>query len=227
MAETISIFYIGEQRCRQTTQQNHNDLIARIQKLYTVEVHDFSRHNTQSTCPFEHRSGTVQVWEFVESCKKINNDVVVKLRTDLWFTKSAKQVFLDELANVLNGTTDVAFIGLDFGHQHNKSYVKADSIKKKVTDFAVIARQSKINSAHQTLELLEQSNDKSGNKTYKLILSPDTRAVSISCQLYLVRKEYKDPSNWEIYKDWTLQYSHKAVEQYQWVLDNQNVINEF
>lgn len=227
MTTIVSIFYIGERRNKQTTQENHDDLIARIQKLYTVEVHDFSRHNTPSTCPFELRSGIVQVWEFVESCKKINNDVVVKLRTDLWFTESAKQVFLDELANVLNGTNDVAFIGLDFGHQHNKSYVKADSIKKKVTDFAVIARQSKINATHQTLELLELTKDKSGNKTYKLILSPDTRAVSISCQLYLVRQEYSNPTNWEIYKDWTLQYSHKAAEQYKWVLDNKTIINQF
>jgi hypothetical protein len=69
------------------------------------------------------------------------------------------------------------------------------------------------------------SKQKSGNVMFKYILGEGARAVKVSCQMYLIRKEYDTPSNWQIYSDWTSQY-HKSVDSQRWVAENKKFIGK-
>ena len=69
------------------------------------------------------------------------------------------------------------------------------------------------------------SKQKSGNVMFKYILGEGARAVKVSCQMYLIRHEYAEPNNWQIYSDWTSQY-HKSVESQKWVAENRKFIGK-
>ena len=74
--------------------------------------------------------------------------------------------------------------------------------------------------------MLNHSKGKSGNKTFNLIVIESANATKVSCQMYLVRKEYDKYDNWDIYWDWCSQYI-KSPDAQKWVLENVNTIRGF
>ena len=61
---------------------------------------------------------------------------------------------------------------------------------------------------------------------YKYIIDNLSKAVGISCQIYLIRKEYETPNNWQIYSEWVQQY-FRLTEALAWVTNNKEIIEEF
>ena len=220
----IAIVYIGERRFHSTSQANHGELFDLIQSKHKIKIYDFTRSGPSTDGPFS-SSGGIQVWDFLQAVKSVNEDIVIKLRTDLWFTRNSMSTVLSELNEIVNGNTDVAFMGVDFTNHYDKLHERNDATNKKVTDFAIIARRSSLDAEESIVTRLNGPKHKSGNVMFKYILAPDARAVSVSCQMYLLRKDYDAPSNWQIYSDWTSEY-YKSEAAQQWVANNKKFIGK-
>ena len=220
----IAVVYIGQRKFDKTSTANHQALIELLRTQHNVNVYDFTRPGPSTTGPFQ-SSGGVQVWDFLQAVKQVKEDIVIKLRTDLWFTHNSNSVVLSELNEIVNGNTDVAFMGVDFTNHYDKLHERNDATNKKVTDFAIIARRSSLDAEESIVTRLNGPKHKSGNVMFKYILAPDARAVSVSCQMYLLRKDYDAPSNWQIYSDWTSEY-YKSEAAQQWVANNKKFIGK-
>lgn len=220
----IAVVYIGQRKFDKTSTANHQALIELIKTQHTVNVYDFTRPGPSTSGPFQ-SSGGVQVWDFLQAVKQVKEDIVIKLRTDLWFTRNAMSVVLSELGEVVNKNNDVAFMGVDFTNHYDKLHDRTDATNKKVTDFAIIARITSLDTEQSIVTRLNGPKHKSGNVMFKYILAPEARAVSVSCQMYLLRKDYDTPSNWQIYSDWTSEY-YKSETAQQWVANNKKFIGK-
>jgi len=236
----IGIAYIGERRFHQTSQANHTELFNLLRTKYELAIYDFAKgerlnmgefadrfrsNSSDTTCPYD-SSGAIQVWDFVQANNQVTEDIIIKIRTDIWFTKNSMQVVLKEIDEIATGNTDVSFIGLDFLNCCDKLYERAEAVEKKVPDFLIIARKSMLASTETVLAKVNApSKQKSGNVLFKYILGEGAQAVKVSCQMYLIRKEYDTPSNWQIYSDWTSQY-HKSVDSQRWVAENKKFIGK-
>ena len=220
----IAVVYIGQRKFDKTSTANHQALIELLRTQHTVNVYDFTRPGPSTSGPFQ-SSGGVQVWDFLQAVKSVDEDIVIKLRTDTWFTNNSMPVILNELDEIVNNNNDVAFIGVDFTNHYDKLHERNDATNKKVTDFAVIARRSSLDAEESIVTRLNGPKHKSGNVMFKYILAPDARAVSVSCQMYLLRKDYDAPSNWQIYSDWTSEY-YKSEAAQQWVANNKKFIGK-
>ena len=220
----IAVVYIGQRKFDKTSTTNHQALIELLRTQHTVNVYDFTRQGPSTSGPFQ-SSGGVQVWDFLQAVKSVDEDIVIKLRTDLWFTRNSMSVVLSELNEVVNGNNDVAFMGVDFTNHYDKLHDRIDATNKKVTDFAIIARRSSLDTEESIVTRLNGPKHKSGNVMFKYILAPQARAVNVSGQMYLLRKDYDTPDNWQIYSDWTSEY-YKSEAAQQWVANNKKFIGK-
>lgn len=220
----IAVVYIGQRKFDKTSTANHQALIELLKTQHTINVYDFTRPGPSTEGPFT-SSGGIQVWDFLQAVKSVNEDIIIKLRTDLWFTTNSMTVVLSELNEVVNGNNDVAFMGVDFTNHFDKLHERNDATNKKVTDFTIIARRSSLDTEESIVTRLNGPKHKSGNVMFKYILAPDARAVSVSCQMYLIRKDYDTPDNWQIYSDWTSEY-YKSETAQQWVANNRKFIGK-
>lgn len=238
----IAVVYIGERKFKETSLNNHAELFNLIESKYNLKIYDFTKGHREQfgmledrfrskssdiVCPYT-TSGGIQVWDFLQACNQTTEEFIIKLRTDMWFTKTSIQIVLKELENIIISQNDIAFMGLDFTNGYDKIYAETLVNKNvKVPDFLIVARRSKLAPASVILERLNTPlKVKSGNIMYKYIIDNLSRAVAISCQIYLIRKEYKDPNNWQIYSEWVQQY-FRLTEALAWVTNNKEIIEDF
>lgn len=223
----IAIVQTGLSRFTQVTKTNHLELYQMIKDRYGSTVYDFYRKQDNPLCPFG-LSGKVQVFDFVTGRDQVSEDIMLKIRSDVYFTRSSMQVVCQELDKIIGGYNDISYMGLDFLNDYDKEYSSVNARHaKKVTDFVIAARCSSVEKTDRVIEILSNSvKDKSGNKTFYNILTPEARATKVSCQMYLIRKEYTHLNNWQVYWDWSSQYNKSPVAQ-EWVKNNREQINAF
>ena len=223
----IALVYIGHARHQQTSKNNHKKLLEVLQSKYTVTVYNFIKTEPNPKCPFD-TSGGAQVWEFLTACDRVAEDIVIKIRTDVWFTKSAMETTLFELAEIAEDRNDIAFLGLDFTTHYDKVSVRHDArAGKKVTDFVIVAKKSQLEPLDSVVSKLSAAKDKSGNKMFRTVISATARAVNTSCQMYLLRYDYKEPNNWQIYSEWAVEMQAKSAPAWNWVTQNKELIQDF
>jgi hypothetical protein len=223
----IALVYIGHARHQQTSKNNHKKLLELLQSKYTVTVYNFLKTETNPLCPFD-TSGGAQVWDFLTSCERVTEEIVIKIRTDVWFTKSAMETTLSELEEIAEGRNDIAFLGLAFTTHYDQIMVRSSArVGKKVTDFVIIARKSELEPLDSVVAKLTAAKDKSGNKMFRAVMSATARAVNTSCQMYLLRHDYKEPNNWQIYSEWAVELKLKSAPAWEWVTQHQELIQDF
>jgi hypothetical protein len=223
----IALVYIGHARHQQTSKNNHKKLLELLQSKYTVTVYNFLKTEANPLCPFD-TSGGVQVWDFLTACERVPEDIVIKIRTDVWFTKSAMENTLVELAEIAEGRNDIAFLGLDFTTYYDQLMVRNNArVGKKVTDFVIIARKSELEPLDSVVAKLTAAKDKSGNKMFRAIMNTTARAVNTSCQMYLLRYDYKEPNNWQIYSEWAVELKPKSAPAWEWITQHKELIQDF
>jgi hypothetical protein len=223
----IAIVYIGQRRFQETTKQNHKKFLTELSKEFKIKIYDFIKDAPDPACPYD-RSGTVQVWDFVHAIEKVQEEIVIKLRTDVWFTDSSIKIIMQELRKIHNNSLDLAYIGINLRHHYDKEYYIENALNsKKVMDFIIIANKVKLRSSTDILERLTNSDkEASGNKFFRLLITSNMAAISVSCQLYLVRKEYANPENWQILNDWAAEY-RKTDSGLDWMENSRDIINKF
>ena len=223
----IALVYIGHARHQQTSKNNHKKLLEVLESKYQVTVYNFIKTEANPLCPFD-SSGGVQVWDFLTACDRVAEEIVIKIRTDVWFTKSAMETMLVELTEIVEGRNDIAFLGLAFTTHYDKVLVRNDArVGKKVTDFVIVARKSELEPLDSVVSKLSTAKGESGNKMFRIVISATARAVNTSCQMYLLRYDYKEPNNWQIYSEWAVEMQAKSAPAWEWVKNNQQLIGTF
>jgi hypothetical protein len=225
----IGIIQIGLKRFYATAKPNHKKLYDTLNKRYGITVYDFYRDTVDPKCPF-YQSGKVQVYDFLKAKNHVKEEVFIKVRSDAYFTRTSIDIICKEIDNVIAGESDIVFMGIDFMNDYAEIHKREDARTvhgHKVTDFVVVARKDKVADTDEIIDLLSHSvKDKSGNKTYNLILTHDAIAKKVSTQIYILRKEYSECDNWQIYWDWCSQYRKSPVAQ-DWVKNNADTIRSF
>ena len=216
----LAIFYTGDVRHNQEIAAiNHKNLIARLTEICEVSVYRFTRDDPlRGHCPYDEvdqgdtryrrgQGGAIQVWDFMRGVERTSEDIVIRLRTDLWFTKSSIDVLCDELKEIIAGNTDIAYFGSDWVNESagelNKKlpfYVDHDAV---IQDFVIMARRDKLKTFDDVMSHMNQvvpNKRRSGNKTFRYIIPIDPgvpgfreqRAVvyRILCQIWLIRRDY-------------------------------------
>ena len=115
------------------------------------------------------------------------------------------------MSDIVDGNNDLSYIGMELVTDFDKPYnrIPAQGIPK-VQDFVICANRHGINPTDQ--QLWEGTNIKklkSGNRTYRTLMRPDTRAVTVRTQMPLLRKHYENPNDWQITYDFVSEY-HKV-----------------
>ena len=225
----IGIIQIGLKRLYDTAKLNHKKLYDTLNKRYGITVYDFYRDAADPKCPFD-QSGKVQVYDFLKAKNHVKEEVFIKVRSDAYFTRTSIDIICKEIDNVISGESDIVFMGIDFMNDYAEIHKREDARTvhgHKVTDFVVVARKDKVADTDEIIDLLSHSvKDKSGNKTYNLILTESAIAKKVSTQIYILRKEYSEYDNWQIYWDWCSQYRKSPVAQ-DWVKNNADTIRSF
>lgn len=221
---TIGAFYIGQQRFADIGKPNHQALFDALRQLLPLNIYDFSKlPNTVTECPFK-ESGGVQVWDFIEATNKIQDQYIIKLRTDLWFTPSSINCIVDGMQRIIQGTVDAEFYGSNWaeflGHENSRFPIQD---RPWVQDFVVSARRSVLRTPQQVLKDLyncKPSTRLCGTKVYRSITNSDVTANNVMCQIYLIRKHYDQVDPWQVGLDYILSYEkqHKMPNAVPWYL---------
>lgn len=198
----VAILYIGHPRFKDLSMLNHKKLTDAISIEFKVTIYDFTQPILdRSECSFI-SSGGIQLWDFYTSVDKIKEDVVIKIRTDLFFTDSSMIHIISELKKIVDNQIDVSFLGLGLLSEHFDSelykqeyYSYPYSKTGKVLDWIVIVNKKFISTKEAVFEELttgKSSRNSSGNYTWKLIVKPPVRSNIVSCHTALIRKLYKN-----------------------------------
>ena len=231
----IAVFYTGDVRHNQDiAAANHKLLIDRLRELGEVNVYRFTRDDPdRGQCPYDppprqadpdniYRrgfGGAVQVWDFMRGVERTTEDIVIRLRTDLWFTESSVKVICDEIQLLLNNETDVAYFGSDWlneavGMINLKLPVNIHS-DHHVQDFVIAARRDGLkdfNTVITDIGLLNPNKRRSGNKLFRYILKMDgldqvSQAHRILCRIWLIRQNYEQyPEDNIVVRDYIQSY---------------------
>ena len=223
----IAIIQIGLDDNFKIAKHNHELLYKVLSEKYNINIYNFYRQRAIPDCPF-FSTGLIQVYDFFTSLQKTSEDIVIKMRSDIFLTKSAINVLCEEIDAVIKNEIDISYIGMYFSSEYNKICFKANAnLYSKVADKIVIARKSKLNT--NWFDVLSKLPDSvSGNLAYLTIKKEDAVARMVSCQIYVVEKDLNiDADNWTIYKEWCQGFARKSAEAVNWVINNKDIINKF
>lgn len=212
-------------RFSSVTSENHNKMLDSLSREFEINVYNFLRNEPINGCPYT-VGGNIQVYDFVKHClTATQEDIVIKVRSDIWFTDSSIDVLKQQLNDVINGIIDVSFLGLDLRNCVQYKFSLMPTLKL-VTDFMIIVYKSKIKTPNEIYDTLKNHAHRSGNKAYKWILKESTNYRAISCQMYLVRKNYSIPDKLTILQDWSSEYKN-ITNSIDWISKNKNLIQDY
>jgi len=234
----LAIFYTGDKRHNlDITRKNHQLLFDKLAEICNINVYWFTKDDpVRGLCPYEEgdihndhvyrrgQGGGIQLWDFVQSCKRTSEPYVLRMRTDTWFTDSSITIICQELREIIEGRSDIVYFGSDWIHENaGKIYEKLvviDGVAPGVQDFAILANRSKLKEGNIIIDYIDKLNAKkrrSGNNLFKLLIPmhqlPDgsyvqeVQAYRILCQIWLVRQTYNEyPDNEIVCRDYIQSY---------------------
>jgi hypothetical protein len=209
----LDVFYIGQDRFTQQTQDNHAEVLRQIQQRFgVVTVHRFLQPDfDRSDSPIDvhgGNSGGIQVWDFMKACQILTAPVVMKWRTDNWFATSSIEPMLRSIERVMSTQVDVAFLGinaksgLDVWDQTHPS-----THHKKVPDFVIIAQRQTLQDINLVRTILSQAREvKNGNRVFKIIARDFTRCETTWCRIFLLREHRDIVTDYVVARDFVSGY---------------------
>jgi len=234
---SLAIFYNGDKRHNlNITLENHNKLFNKLNELTPIKTYWFTKDDPErGFCPYEEgnihddkvyrrgQGGGIQIWDFLRSCERTTEPFVMRMRTDTWFTDTSIEIILDELREILNNRTDIAYFGSDWIHENagkiNQKIQVINGTAPGVQDFVILARRNKLKPSNEIIDyinFLPAKKRRSGNNLFKLLIPmhqedglwvQEVNAYRILCQIWLVRKTYQNyPSDMEVCKDYIQSY---------------------
>jgi hypothetical protein len=230
----IALIYNGDVRFNQDiAKQNHQRFIDRLKEFGEVATYNFTKNDpNRPVCPYDEggldtadqgtyrraAGGAVQVWDFIQSVERTVEPIIIRMRTDSWFTDDSIEIIIKEMQDIVDKKAGVYFFGSDLindnaGRKYKKTYlshVENNVIPNTVQDFIIIGRRECIVSLtdiNGRLSVLGGNKLRSGNKLFRWIVAREKIAATIVCNIFLIRK-YFDlyPTDLEVYWEYVNSY---------------------
>ena len=230
MKQKIAIVYIGLPRFKEFGSDNHRHLLNKLNERWDVVEYDFLQPKLDRVdCPFppnDTGAARIQVWDFYKALDSVNEKIVIKLRSDIWFSQSSIDVVIAEINLVINRKQDISYMGCDSSFNFSEKYVKMPTKKGKVLDLVIIVNRDKIRKKELVLQDLQQgklAHLKSGNSTFKVLTTPQTISTKVFCQIYIIRKETDTLNDWTMGWNFLEYYlADTVIEAKQWWTNNKD-----
>jgi len=236
MKPKIALFYIGQKRYVEMGEKNHKKLISELEKIALVTIYNFTRDLDQPSASPWPQGGAIQVFEFLESIEKIEEDIVIKLRTDLWFTNSAIFALVEEVRLVCENKQDATFMTCNLrdylGHTYTKDPIDLHPIPG---DFVVLVNKKILRNKeeiYKSIDNLSPKKREGGNKPFGAIIKDRQQTYNVHSQIYLIRKHLDDPFDpWQVGYDYisteVSKFGHKMPDAMPWYLTTKAMVNEY
>lgn len=225
----VSIVYTGQPRFQDVTKDNHREMIAGIESIADTEIYMMTTDQVDQTAnPWHDLSGASQVWQFVNACNHTQEPIIIKFRTDLWFTPIAQSVVIHELNEIIHNRQDAAFLGSNWaeflGHEHTRLRLQALGF---VQDFVIMVKRCCLRDPKEILQnlgLVLPGKLKCGTKVFDQILIDQARAYNIMCQIWVCRQEYINPDHFTVGLDYVSSYKKqwKMPQAIPWIISQQH-----
>jgi len=187
----IGFVYTGEKRFENIGRENH--------KLLYNTLSEFTSFNIYDQCKTDRKddefqlSAPNQIWDFYKALPAVKERIVVKMRTDIWLTKSSIPHIVNEILATQQGKRTFTLIGSELKTHYNNEYdtydLPSDKSKVKTADFITIADKESLRPKDEIYELLKTEKSKSGNRLWQRIRKgPGKYSFG---QIYLIRANYK------------------------------------
>lgn len=201
----VAIFYIGEPRYQKETKDNHEMFFKKLKENNIIfNLYDFTSVKRTHNNPA--KSQVYNFFNALDRTKKDKNEqIVVKLRTDVYFPEKIMGNIIESLKSVLKGDINVCYLGRLWDKTTLKfevkslHYYKNHKLEKKtkITDWVVICNRKYIIKKRLFDKIMKdftkntKKEPKNGNLVWSLILKSYEKAIWINCLMYLVRYKFK------------------------------------
>lgn len=167
----ISMIYTGDIHGNHMWMaRNHLPLIMELQKICEVETLNFTNDSDQPL-------------DFMQAIDRSNGDIVIKMRTDMWFEESAVNAVVESVNKIIEGDIDTVYLSGDWlnGYRGQRFEVKEmTQATEQRSDLCVVTKRSQ---------------------------SLSDSAKMVFCRIWMIRKFYEDwPEDWQVCRDYIQSY---------------------
>ena len=145
---SLGFVYTGEKRFEKIGRENHKLLYNELSEFTSFKIYDECKKDRKSDEFI--LSAPNQIWDFYKALPAVKERIVVKMRTDIWFSKSSIPHVINEILGTLQGKRAFTLIGSELKTHYNNEYDtydlpefkighKSDKAKVKTADFITIA----------------------------------------------------------------------------------------
>tara|TARA_B100001093_G_scaffold263839_1_gene252266 strand:+ start:1007 stop:1687 length:681 start_codon:yes stop_codon:yes gene_type:complete len=188
---SLGFVYTGERRFESIGRENHKLLYNTLSEFTPFSIYDQCKADRKND-EFK-LSAPNQIWDFYKALPAVKERIVVKMRTDIWLTKSSIPHIVNEILATQQGKRTFTLIGSELKTHYNNEYdtydLPSDKSKVKTADFITIADKESLRPKDEIYELLKTEKSKSGNRLWQRIRKgPGKYSFG---QIYLIRANYK------------------------------------
>jgi len=188
---SLGFVYTGEKRFEKIGRENHKLLYNTLSEFTPFSIYDQCKADRKND-EFK-LSAPNQIWDFYKALPAVKERIVVKMRTDIWLTKSSIPHIVNEILATQQGKRTFTLIGSELKTHYNNEYdtydLPSDKSKVKTADFITIADKESLRPKDEIYELLKTEKSKSGNRLWQRIRKgPGKYSFG---QIYLIRANYK------------------------------------
>ena len=190
----IGFVYTGERRFENIGKENHKFLYNTLSEFTTFNIYDEckdDRSNDEFTL-----SAPNQIWDFYKALPKVKEQIVIRMRTDIWFSKSSIPHVVNEILATQQGKRNFTLVGAELDRHYNNEYatydlpeVKKQKAKTKTADFMTIVNRKVLKPKEDIYKWLKTEQSKSGNRLWQKIRYGGGK-YSFG-QIYLIRDQFR------------------------------------
>ena len=190
----IGFVYTGERRFENIGRENHKQLFNSLSEFTAFNIYDEckdDRSNDEFTL-----SAPNQIWDFYKALPKVKEQIVIRMRTDIWFSKSSIPHVVNEILATQQGKRNFTLVGAELDRHYNNEYatydlpeVKKQKAKTKTADFMTIVNRKVLKPKEDIYKWLKTEQSKSGNRLWQKIRYGEGK-YSFG-QIYLIRHNYR------------------------------------
>ena len=191
----IGFVYTGERRYENIGKENHKLLYNALSEFTAFNIYDEckdDRSNDEFTL-----SAPNQIWDFYKALPKVKEQIVIRMRTDIWFSKSSIPHVINEILATQQGQRNFTLIVAELDRHYNNEYatydlpeVKKQKRKTKTADFMTIVNRDVLKPKEDIYKWLKTEKSKSGNRLWQKIRYGEGK-YSFG-QIYLIRHNYRE-----------------------------------
>jgi len=192
----ITFVYTGERRFENIGKKNnHLHLYQALSEFTSFKIIDKCKENRKDD-EFV-LSGPNQIWDFYKAIDDVKEDIIIKMRTDIWFAKSSIPHIVNEILSAKNGKVSFSLIGSELFNHYNvdyKTYELPDiqtpgKSHVKTADFICIVNRNNLKDKNEMYNDLKIEKSKSGNRLWQRVRKT-TGQYSFG-QIYLIRDNFR------------------------------------